>query len=229
MKRIDSHFSIGAIALVGLLSIGTAGAAVIIEPNGKASANFSAGTAFGNSTTAGSGTLLAPGLTFGAASVFGGEAYTYTYTPSSLLDNTSFSSASVLNSPANLFASGLTGGVAGIYNVYHVFPDTSNAGGQPTRYEVRVNGILNDFAIQDQNITDGANGIGTGLWELIGQATVPNASDIITVTADVTTASNSVGVRTAGVLFEYAGPIPEPSFALLIGLGAFAFLGRRNR
>ena len=93
MKHITSLFCIGALASIGVLTIcTTAKAAVVIEPNGKLMAtNYSAGTATTNSTTAGSGTLLAPGLTFGAASVFGGEPYTYTYTPSTDADNTVFS------------------------------------------------------------------------------------------------------------------------------------------
>ncbi len=237
MKHISPLFIIGAIASVGLLSIATTDAAVIIEPNGKLLANFSAGTTASNSTLAGVGTLLAPGLTPGAASVFGGEPYTYTYTPSTDLDNTVFSVGGTLNSNAGLFASGLTGGAAGFYNIYHAFPETTNAGGQPTLYDVQVNGSSSGVTMflssQDQNVSDNttgqSDGVGIGLWELIGQATVLNASDTITMTVDKTSGPSFVGSRTAGVLIEYAGVIPEPSRALLSLLGVGAVLVRRRR
>ena len=64
-------------------------------------------------------------------------------------------------------------------------------------------------------------------WELIGQATVLDPSNTITLTVNTTT-SGFVGARTAGVLFEYVG-VPEPSSATLLGLGALALLARRRR
>lgn len=232
MKITPPRITCCAIALVAFHFNPAAQAAFIIEPNGKAAANYSSGTATAPSTTAGSGTLLAPGLTFGAASVYGGEPYTFTYIPVVDGSNTTFSSATVLNSPAGLFASGLVGGAVGTYRIYHVFPQTANATNQPTLYDIMVNGGSTGVTMlkssQDQNVQDAPNGVGTGLWELIGEATITDASDTITFTAN-TVVSSGVGVRTAGVLIDYIGVVPEPSSAVLLGLGVMALAGRRRR
>ena len=223
MKKVIAGLGCATIMVVSTAAQG----AFIIEPNGKAMANYSAGTGTGNSTTAGSGTLLAPGLTPGAASVFGGEPYTYTYTPAADADNTVFSAGAILNSNAGLTASGVTGGGAGVYNVYLTYPQSANNSGQPTLYDVNADGIAGSelSGSRDQNILDIPNGLGVGLWELLGQITVTNASQAITFTIDTTTAG-FVGARTAGVMFE---PVPEPATLGLLGLGALAMLGRKRR
>jgi len=231
MKNSIPRPIVVAFTLLGLFSTGmVVDAAVIIEPNGKAFANFNAVNVTGNSTTAGEPTLSAPGLTPMTASVFGGEPYTYTYTPTALPDNTAFGAGTVLNSEGGLLATGLMGGTAGFYNVYHAFPQTSNATGQPTRYELLVNGFsVAAPLIRDQNISDLTNGFGIGKWELLGQVAVFNASDTITLTIDPTTTPTFTGIRTAGALFEYTGPIPEPSTAILLCAGAAVLVGRRRR
>jgi len=231
MKRLMSKsgsrlVAAAALGAVGLWASGTtAEAAFIVEPNGKASANFNNGTAASESPTAGSGTLSAPGLTEGAASVFGGTPYTYTYTPGTDGDNTVFANGQPLNSAAGLSSTGLAGGVTGTYNIYHVFPQSSNTSGQPTIYEIDVNGDVVATDSQDQNVADLATGTGIGLWRLIGQATVDELTDTITVTITTET-PGFVGARTAGVLFE---PVPEPTTAAMLGLGGLAALVRRRR
>lgn len=218
----------GVITLIALFVTVKTNAAFIIEPNGKASANYVAGTATTISTLAGAGTLLAPGLTLNAASVYGGEPYIYTYIPGVGGNNTIFGIGSILNSAAGLKASGLATAGAGIYNVYHTFPDTANASGQPTLYNLRVNGTSVATKSQDQNFTDVATGVGVGLWELIGQATLYSASDTLTLTVNTTT-SAFVGSRTAGVLIDYVAAVPEPSNTVLICVGIGVFLVRRRR
>lgn len=228
MKTFSPLVIIGAIFL---LPTAATKAAFIIEPNGKASASYVAGTATTNSTLAGAGTLLAPGLTFNAPSVYGGEPYTYTYIPGTNGNNTTFSSATVLNSPAGIYASGLLAGVPGVYKVYHVFPQTTNASGQPTLYQLLLNGGTAGVTMlkssQDQNVSNASTGVGTGLWELIGQVTVQNATDTLILTVN-TTSTAFVGARTAGVLIDYVAPIPEPGTAALLGLGGLALLYRRR-
>ena len=199
---------LGCIATLALAS--SANAAFIIEPNGLASANYSAANATGNSTTAGSGTLMALGLTPGAASVFGGEPYTYTYTPGVDGDNTVFSGGEILNSAAGLSASGIPAGSAGIYNVYLTYPQSANQGGQPAIYDIDVNGDMTPdvSSSYDQNIASLATGLGIGLWEQVGQITVTDVNQPMTLTISPSTTPNFVGIRTAGVMFE---PVPEPA------------------
>ncbi len=223
MKKAIAGLGCAAVMVVATAAQG----AFIIEPNGKAVANYSAGTTTSNSTTAGSGTLLAPGLTFGAASVFGGEPYTFTYTPAADIDNTAFTAGTVLNSNAGLNASGITGGAAGVYNVYLTYPQSANNSGQPTLYDVDVDGIAGSelSGSRDQNILDVPNGLGVGLWEILGQITVTDVNQAITFTIDTTTAG-FVGARTAGVMFE---PVPEPATLGLMGLGGLAMFSRKRR
>jgi hypothetical protein len=201
----------------------TAQAAFIIEPNGTASANFVAGTTTSNSTAASN----APGTT-GVQSVFGGEPYVYTYTPAVDGDNV-FTGATTLNSFAGLESTGLTAGAAGFYDVYHVYPEATNSSGQPTLFDLAVNGVTQDLDSFDQTTAPSlVTGENIGLWRYVGQVAANSATDIITVTITTET-SGFVGARSAALLFDYAGPIPEPaSIALLAAGGAVAMLRRRT-
>ena len=223
---INVFLGIGCVATLAVAS--SVDAAFIIEPNGKASAtNYLAGTGTGNSTAAGAPTLMAPGLTPGAASVFGGEPYTYTYTPGADGDNTVFAAGQVLNSNAGLNASGIAAGGAGVYNVYLTYPESTNNSGQPTSYDVDSDGIAGSelSSSRDQNILDVPNGLGVGLWELLGQITVTDVNQVITFTIDLVNPPGYVGPRTAGVMFEPA--VPEPASLALMGLGGLAMMRRR--
>lgn len=236
LKTMEPSFPLNSL-LVALLASLPVQAAFIIQPNGLAASNYSAGTTATNSTLAGDTLLQAPGLTPGVASLFGGEPYTYTYTPGTDGNNiTTWTSGTVLNGAGGLNASGLLAGSAGFYNIYHVFPQTTNANGQPTLYQIFRNGgttgVTTLIASQNQNVNDtnaSTSGVGIGLWERIGQVAITDPSQTITVTVDATTSGTFVGARTAGVLFDYAGPIPEPSSIAMLGLGGLAFAMRRIR
>ena len=211
-----------------LVAATTVDASFIIEPNGLASSNYSAANATSNSTTAGSGTLSAPGLTPGAASVFGGEPYTYTYTPGADGDNVAFSAGDSLNGFAGFTASGVPAGGAGDYNVYLTYPESTNQSGMPAIYEIDVDGdgtpdVMSSY---DQNVADVGTGRGIGLWELVGTITVTDVNQPITLTIDASTTPGFVGVRTAGVLFDAV--VPEPTSAAMVG-SLIACLGLLRR
>lgn len=229
-------FSVAALAGLSLAIAPVAEAAFIIEAGagGKANANFSADNATVNSTLAGAGTYNAPGLTAGVPSVFSGEPYTYTYTPSVDGDNTTFVAGEALNGFAGLTASGLTAGGAGLYNVYHARPQSENNGDQPTVLSISVNGSEAAMVSVDFNTTPSlATGENIGFWELIGQVQLNAATDVVTV--DIVSSfvpspfqanPNFVGVRTGAVLFD---AVPEPASLTLVALGAGLLAARRRR
>ncbi len=224
MKKAIAGLGCAAVMVVATSAQG----AFMIEPNGKASGNFFATNGTGSSTAAGAGTLAAPGLTSGAASVFGGADYIYTYTPSADIDNTVFGVGQPLNSNAGLAATGATGGTAGVYNVYLTYPQSANNGGMPAIYNIDVDGdsitdVTNSY---DQNVASLVTGLGIGLWELVGQITITDASQPVTLTITPSTTPDFVGVRTAGVVFEI---VPEPATLGLMGLGGLAMLSRKRR
>ena len=206
----------------------TANAAFIVEPNGKASANFAAANTASNSTTAGSATTRRSrpdrrrclGLRWRRLHLHLHPRPLTATTPSS-------PPAPSFNTAAGLNASGLTAGGACVYNVYLTYPQSSNQNGMPAIYNVDVDGdgIVDLTSSYDQNVADLNTGLGIGLWELVGQITVTDPSQAITLTITTGTTPGWVGVRTAGVMFEPA--VPEPASLALLGLGGLAMLRRR--
>jgi hypothetical protein len=207
-------------------------AAFIVEPNGKASDHFSAPSGVnGTSTLAGAGTLAALGLTLDAASVYGGSEYRFDYTPGTDGDNTTFAPGSTRNQFATFTASGLSANFSDTYRVFRVHPETDNVSGGLTTYEVLLNGLpIGVSQSIDQNLVDIPTGLATGanigLWEFIGEVTVTDPSDTITVvqTASVNT---FVSMRSGGVMFESTA-IPEPATGVILFL-AMATTGISRR
>jgi hypothetical protein len=206
-------------------------AAFIVEPNGKASDHFTATPATnGNSTLAGAGTLAALGLTPDAASVFGGTEYRFDYTPGTDGDNTTFAPGERRNQFATFIASGLLANFNGRYRVFRVHPETQNVSGGLTTYEILINDVPTGVSQSiDQNLIDIPTGLATGanigLWELIGEVTVADPTDTITV---VQTATNGgfVSMRSGGIMFE---SIPEPATGVMLALAAVGAVIARRR
>ncbi|MEM1011098.1 MAG: PEP-CTERM sorting domain-containing protein [Planctomycetota bacterium] len=218
---------------------GTAQAAFIVEALGTASGNYAYTGAGGTAASGPSTGVSAPG-TSSAGSIFGGngtvDEYTYSYTPAVDADNTVFAPGTALNSfwdpdgtdpNDGLFATGLVGGVAGFYNVYTVWPETTNTSSQPTTFV--ATGDQGDATyVVNQNINSLDTGAGIGLWELIGTIAIEDPSATYTVTQNHDGSPGFVSMRSFGVLWEYAGPIPEPASASLLGLASFGLLRRRR-
>jgi uncharacterized protein (TIGR03382 family) len=169
---------------------------------------------------------------------FGGngtsDEFTFTYTPASNPDNVSFAAGTLFNSlgafgAPDLLSTGLSGGTAGIYNVYRIHPNTTNVSGGTTTYQVLVGGAVQLIEQINQNFDPGLASLGKniGRWELIGSVSVPNATDTVMVKMTPTT-SSFVSMRASGMMFEYVAPIPEPGSAAFLALAAASLLRRRR-
>ena len=228
--------------------------AFIVEPDndgspvGKANDHFAATPATGFSLTATAGTAV--GLT-GNQTAFGNPAnstgpdrYTLRYTPGTDSDNTTLAAAASLGNSsatdadgvgatapvyANVpqLATGLAGGVSGLYNVYFTTLDSANV--SATGSIITINSDLPAVVLNPVNMNSG----NTGPDEVAGSpytggannrwlkiATVPlTAGNTYTVVIEANTAS-FVSQRTAGVMWELVEPIvvPEPSTFVLLSL-----------
>lgn len=244
------HRASCATALLLFLAVHTASAAYIIEASddparlglgnftytgaGGTAASYSTAAA-GNlpATTDATPTFFTLRHAYGGNSATGDE-YTFTYSPAVDGDNTAFAAGTLYNSlgaAPDLVSSGMSGGTAGIYNVYRIAPaNPGTTAGNSTIYDVSVNGGLQLTQTIDQNAANLATGENVGRWELIGSVALSNNTDAVTVT--MTPTPNPIGfvsMRASGIMFEYAAPIPEPSAMVMLGIGSGLILVVRRR
>lgn len=210
-----------------LLMSAPSDAAFIVETTagGKALANFTSTGASVSATTHG----LAPGLTPGIGSVYGGNAvdapdvYTYSYAPGADADNTAFTAGEDLGNGNS--ATGEAGGASGLYNVYATWPVSDNISTLPTTYSISGDSLSAELVV---NQNQAATGLGDG-WVLIGQVDLSAGNNYV-LTQSSGVPPSFVSMRSAGALFEYAGAvIPEPASIMLIGLAGMALACARTR
>lgn len=206
-------------------------ASFIVEPiaGGKAFANYAYLPAGGAaSVTALGGT--APGLSGIVSSIYGGngatDTYRFSYTPGPNVDNTLFTPGLLLgdNYAVPNYATGLTGGSSGRYNVYATWVVSANVSGGGTTFKVSSDGPLITSPLINQNTGMSGTPGGNAGWFLLGTVDLTAGT---TYTVDMTPVSSTfVSMRSAGVMWEL---IPEPSTLALSIAGGLVLLGRISR
>jgi hypothetical protein len=240
---------IGAVALCVAASLGgarIAAAAYIVGAHSseKGNATFS----FGGDTTSASTSVpsAAVGL-IGTNSIFGGNAvnlpdtYVFSYTPGVNVDNTIFAPGAVLGSTTGFpgqgnVATGLPGGLPGLYNVYFTTPETVGISGGPSNFTITQNGAP---VLLSANLNSGGTGPDTdpgaafvgganNAWYKLGTVSLLTGT-----TYSVTQAATSntfVSQRAHAVMWEFVGPIiPEPAALTLGALGMLGIVAGRRR
>lgn len=233
MKKLACMGS-ATMIMIALLVAHTTHAAYIIEVDtdglDDGILTYNPDFSFGGDTTVAYQSIpsLAYGMT-GGDSIFGGngvnlpDTYVFTYNPSTDADNLAIPIWTELGEAGySSTATGLAGGVPGIYSVYATWPHTTSVSGGATRFSGSTSGdtFVTDF---DQN----GGGIGIGhYWYKVGE--INWTSGDITVTMQPTGINTYTSMRAAGMLFEYE-QIPEPSVLTMLGFGSFMVLFVRRR
>ena len=189
--------------------------------------------AYGGDTTIAPQSVAAPafGLT-GGDSIFGGDGvnepdtYLFKYDPKNEADNLSIPAGTDLSGAGDL-ASGLPGGRQGTYAVYAAWPATTGVSGGLVRYALfHADGGLVAVTEVDQN---GLDGLWVKLFETQLTYNPLDASDATFTLRQSAGLNTFVSQRAAGVLFEYVGPVPEPTAAALLAASLAVTVATRRR
>ncbi len=221
------------VVLLVLFLFGSIHAAFIVEPysDGRGSTNFTGTPRF--STTAGT----APGLT-ASQSAYGStvadpvDVYTFSYTPGSDVDNWDVPEDSGRYFGNGIYSTNLDGGQSGYYNVYITWPDTTplsttctieveNDGDTIVHTGVDMNngGTVAMAMAAVENPPVGTVFLGANnAWLLIGKEVLLTEGQTYTV-SQISSDGSWVSMRSAGVMWEYVSPVPEPMTLILLGFG----------
>lgn len=208
MKPATSYLL--AVCLVMTALIGTSQAAFLVEADsgaifggrGLAYENYSGD---GTESTWGPSRSTAVG-TQAKNAIFGGTGdhiYTFSYTPSLCesgdLDNVSFAAGTDLGNEN--FASGFTGGVPGLYNVYATWCDSTNVPENNVNFTVTNEG--DDISLL--NVNQYGTGPGSDTWLLVAEGVRLVTGRTYTVQQEAIS-KVFVSMRSHGVMWELVEP-----------------------
>ena len=228
-------FNLIAAASMVMLSAANSHAAFVVAPDLDPDDPqvFSPNFSFGGDTTSASSsaTSAAVGLPphdslFGGKGIDSPDTYIVSYTPGVDADNFSPAPGSLLGSTTGFgteIASGLVGGISGLYNVYITVPATTNVNTAGSLFTVTGNG--GPLVVDPVDLNDGGTGAdldpgpafvggANNAWFLLG--TVSLTEGITYTVTQEANANTFVSQRLAGVLWERV--IPEPTSMCLLGL-----------
>lgn len=159
---------------------------VVYNPNFNFAADTN--TASNSAAAAGFGTTGGDSI-FGGDGTISADTYQYHYTPGADADNLVVPYAQSLGGAHR--GTGLTGGTAGIYRLYALWPFTENVSGGPVTYT-----IVSDFDVYE--VTLDQNGKGDE-WVLIGDIDYRGGG----ITVFQTAGSNTfISMRASAIMFE---------------------------
>jgi hypothetical protein len=171
----------------------------------------------------------------------GPDRYTLSYTPGVDVDNTTFAAGTVLGNSSALdldgagpnlpsytntsqLATGLMGGASGLYNVYFTVPATTNVNPLGSTITINNNGspvvlnpvVMNNGGTGPDEVAGGTyTGGANNRWLKIGTVPLISGSTYSVVIEANAMPPDAVSQRTHGVMWEYAGPLPNPGTNLI--------------
>jgi len=202
-----------------------ASAAFIVEAHssGKANANYSQGGNVLRESTPPSSAIGTIATHHRWSSTADADPMVFSYTPGVDLDNTVLVPGTDLGNGD--LASGLPGGISGVYNVYATWPASTNVTGGPSTITVTNDGTP---VVSSHDLNTGGSGTpgGNDAWLLVASGVPLSIGNTYSVSFERSSAT-WVSQRVHGVMWELQ--IPEPSSLLLSALGMLGVAGFRRR
>jgi hypothetical protein len=181
---------------------------------GRGFSNF-AGTPRYSATAGGAPGLLAKSTAYGNLNAFP-DVYTFSYTPGTDADNWSPPQYEWFGN--GVTSSGLAGGESGYYSVFITWPESANI---PSLCDITAEYDGGSVILTGVDMNTGGTGTpgANAAWLRIAENVPLMAGNTYTVTQSAQQDAWT-SMRSAGVMWEYIAPIPEPATALIFAAGS---------